>query len=127
LHIRGSFRGLTSPRSIFMVGWQYSIASAFERLRAEWRIKRESVRIARTIYPPLWENVRRKIPGTSGSDLTVYAKVRAAQLAQEKVDVIMQANPALSGTFATRLLLKSTDRAVDSVLAAVANARRAAA
>jgi hypothetical protein len=110
-----------------MVGWQYSIASAFERLRAEWRIKRESVRIARTIYPPLWENVRRKIPGTSGSDLTVYAKVRAAQLAQEKVDVIMQANPALSGTFATRLLLKSTDRAVDSVLAAVANARRAAA
>jgi hypothetical protein len=110
-----------------MVGWQYSIASAFERLRAEWRIKRESVRIARTIYPPLWENVRRKIPGTSGSDLTAYAKVRAAQLAQEQVDVIMHANPALTGAFATRLLLKSTDRAVDSVLDAVANARRAAA
>jgi hypothetical protein len=110
-----------------MVGWQYSIASAFERLRAEWRIKRESVRIARTIYLPLWENVRRKIPGTSVSDLTVYAKVRAAQLAQEQVDAIMQANPELPGAFATRLLLKSTARAVDSVLNAVANARRAAA
>ena len=110
-----------------MLGWQYSITSAFERLRAEWRIKRESVRIARTIYPPLWENVRRKIPNRSGSDLTVYAKARAAQLAQEHVDFILQTNPALSGAFATRLLLKSADRAVDSVLDAVANARRAAA
>jgi hypothetical protein len=110
-----------------MVGWQYSITSAIERLRAEWRIKRESVRIARTIYPPLWENVRRKIPNTSGSDLMVYAKVRAVQLAQEQVDVIIQANPALSGAFATRRLLNSTDRAVNSVLDAVANARRAAA
>jgi hypothetical protein len=116
-----------TARSGFMVGWQYSIASAFERLRAEWRIKRESIRIARTIYPPLWENVRRKIPGTSAGDLTMYAKVRAAQLAQEQVDAIMQANPALSGAFATRLLLKSADRAVESVLDAVANARRATA
>jgi hypothetical protein len=110
-----------------MVGWQYSIASAFERLRAEWRIKRESVRIARTIYPHLWENVRRKIPGTNASDLTAYAKVRAAQLAQEQVDVFVQANSALPGAFATRLLLKSTDRAVDSVMVAVASARRVAA
>ena len=110
-----------------MVGWQYSIASAFERLRAEWRIMRESVRIARTIYPALWENVRRKIPHTSATDLTEYAKVRAAQLAQKEVNAVMQANPSLSGTFATRLLLKSTDRAVNSVLEAVANARRAAA
>ena len=106
-----------------MDGLQHSIASLFDRWRAEWR----SVRIARTIYPALWENVRRKIPNTSGTDLTEYAKVRAAQLAQEQVDVIMQANPALSGAFATRLLLKSTDRAVNSVLEAVANARRAAA
>ena len=106
-----------------MDGLQHSIASVFDRWRAEWR----SVRIARTIYPALWENVRRKIPDTNGTDLTEYAKVRAAQLAQEQVDVIMQANPALSGAFATRLLLRSTDRAVNSVLEAVANARRAAA
>ena len=106
-----------------MNGLQHSIASVFDRWRAEWR----SVRIARTIYPPLWENVRRKIPHTSATELTEYAKVRAAQLAQEQVDAIMQANPALSGAFATRLLLKSTQRAITSVLAAVANARRAAA
>ena len=106
-----------------MDGLQDSIASVFDRWRAEWR----SVRIARTIYPTLWENVRRKIPSTSGTDLTEYAKVRAAQLAQEQVDAVMQANPALSGSFATRLLLKSTERAVNSVLEAVSNARRAAA
>jgi hypothetical protein len=106
-----------------MNGLQHSIASVFDRWRAEWR----SVRIARTIYPPLWENVRRKIPNTSGTELTEYAKVRAAQLAQEQVDAVMQANPALSGAFATRLLLKSTERAVNSVLEAVADARSAAA
>jgi hypothetical protein len=103
-----------------MVG-RHSIASVFDRWRAEWR----SVRIARAIYPALWENVRRKIPITSGSDLTEYAKVRAAQLAQQQVDAVMQANPELSGAFATRLLLKTTDRAVNSVLEAVADARRA--
>ena len=106
-----------------MDGLQHSIASLLDRWRAEWR----SVGIARTIYPALWESVRRKIPDTSGTDLTEYAKVRAAQLAQEQVDVIMQANPALSGAFATRLLLKSTDRALNSILEAVANARRAVA
>jgi hypothetical protein len=106
-----------------MDGLQHSIGSLFDGWRAEWR----SVRIARSIYPTLWENVRRKIPNTSKTDLKEYAKVRAAQLAQEQVDIIMQANPALSGSFATRLVLKSTDRAVNYVLGAVANARRAAA
>ena len=106
-----------------MDGLQHSIASVFDRWRAEWH----SVRIARTIYPALWENVRRKIPNSSGPNLTEYAKVRAAQLAQEQVDVMMHANPALSGAFATWLLLKSTDRAVKLVLESVANARRAAA
>jgi hypothetical protein len=100
---------------------QHSIVSMFDRWRAEWR----SVRIARTIYPALWENVRRKVPHTSATGLAEYAKVRAAQLAQEQVDVIMRANPALSGAFATRLLIKSTDRAVRSVLDAATNARRA--
>ena len=102
---------------------QHSIPSVFDRWRAEWR----SVRIARTIYPALWENVRRKICDTSGTDLAAYAKVRAAQLAQRQVDVIMQGNPALSGAFATRLLLKSTERAVTLVMEAVAKARRKAA
>jgi len=106
-----------------MDGFPHSIASVIDRWRAEWR----SVRIACTIYPALWENVRRKIPNTSVGDLTEYAKVRAAQLAQEQVDAIMQVNPALSGTFATRLLLKSTERALTLVLEAVANARRKAA
>src|SRR6478752_7133778 len=106
-----------------MEGLQHSFASVCDRWRAEWRL----VRVARTIYPTLWESVRRKIPSTSGTDLAEYAKVRAAQLAQEQVDGIMQANPALSGAFATRLLLKSTDRAVHSVLEAVADARSAAA
>jgi hypothetical protein len=105
-----------------MDGLQHSMASVFDRWRADWR----SVRIARAIYPTLWAHVRRKIPNTSGTELAEYAKVRAAQLAQEHVDAVMQANPALSGAFATRLLLKSTDRAVNSVLEAVANARRAA-
>ncbi len=106
-----------------MDGWQQSIACVFDRCRAEWR----SLRIARTIYPMLWENVRRKIPETRGTDLNEYANVRAAQLAQEQVDVITQANPALSGAFATRLLIKSTERAVSLVLDAVTNARRSAA
>jgi hypothetical protein len=106
-----------------MDGLPQSIAYVFERWRAEWR----SFRIARMIYPVLWENVRRKIPILNGTELAEYARVRAAQLAQEQVDDIMQANPALSGAFATQLLLKTTDRAVDAVLAAVAKARRSAA
>ncbi len=106
-----------------MDGLQYSIASVFDRWRAEWR----SFRIARIIYPALWDSVRRKISNTNTADFAEYAKVRAAQLAQEQVDVIMRANPVLSGAFATHLLVKSTDRAVDSVLDAVANARRTAA
>jgi hypothetical protein len=115
--------GINMAESFFMDGSQHCIASVFDRWRAEWR----SIRIARTIYPTLWENVRRKIPDTNGTDLAEYAKVRAAQLSQEQVDVIMQANPALSGAFAAHLLLKSTDRAVNSVLDAVANARCAVA
>jgi hypothetical protein len=110
-----------------MVGWQHSIASAFEHLRAEWRIKRESVRVARTIYPALWESDRRKIPDTNRTELTAYTSVRAAQLAQVEVDVIMRANRTLPGSFATRLLSKSADRATNLVIDAVANARRAAA
>jgi hypothetical protein len=114
---------LSHAENFIMDSLQFSITSIFDRWRAQWR----SVRIARTIYPALWESVRRKIPNTNETDLAEYAKVRAAQLAQQQVDVIMQANLALSGAFATRLLIKSTDRAVNLVLEAVTNARRAAA
>ena len=105
-----------------MDGLQHSIVSVFDGLRAEWR----SFRIARTIQPSLWENVRRKIPNTSATELTEYAKVRAAQLAQEQVDAIIRGNPAMPGAFATRLVVRSTERAVNAVMEAVANARRAA-
>jgi hypothetical protein len=110
-----------------MAQWPHSVVSAIGRWRLKWRASRESVIIAREIYPTLWENVRRKIASTSEIDLTAYAKMRAAQLSQERVDSLMQANPALSGTFATQLLLKATGRATDLVMAAVTSARRSAA
>jgi hypothetical protein len=114
-------------KEFYMAKWPHSVVSAIGRWRLEWRTTRESVIIAREIYPTLWENVRRKLATTSDNDLTVYAKVRAAQLSQERVDSRMQANPALSGAYATQLLLKATDRATDLVVAAVASARRSAA
>ena len=104
-----------------MNGLSPSISAVFDRWRAAW----QSVRIARMIYPVLWENVRRKIPGARGTtDLTEYAQVRAAQLVQEHVDIMMQSDPALSGAFATQLLNRSTDRAVKLVSEAAANACR---
>jgi hypothetical protein len=106
-----------------MDGFQHSIASLFDGWRVEWR----SVRIARSIYPALWESVRRKISNPNVTDLTQYAQVRAAQLAQEQVDLIMQADPSLSGAFATRLLRRSAERAVNAILKAIMDARRAAA
>ena len=110
-----------------MANWPHSVVLAIGRWRLEWRIQRESAAIARKVYPVLWENVRRKIAGMSETDLIDYAKVRAAQLSQERVDCLMQSNPELSGAFATRLLLKSTGLATALVLSAVANARRSAA
>jgi hypothetical protein len=110
-----------------MASWPHSVVLAIGRWRLEWRIQRESAVIAREIHSALWESVRRKIAGLSENDLTDYAKVRAAQLSQERVDCLMQADPELSGAFATRLLLKSTERATELVLSAVASARRSAA
>jgi hypothetical protein len=106
-----------------MDGFQHFSAFVFDGWQAEWR----SFRIARAIYPALWEIVRRKIPGTNETEFAQYSKAGAAQLAQEQVVAIMQENSALSGVCATRLLLRSTERAVKVVLAAVANARRSAA
>jgi hypothetical protein len=107
--------------------WSRSIISAIARWHLQCQIRREAMRIAREIYPSLWESVRRKIASSSVHDLTAYAEVRAAQLSQEQVDSLLRANPALSGAFATQVLLKATDRATDLVVAAAASARRSAA
>jgi hypothetical protein len=107
--------------------WLNTVFSAMGRWRRERRINRESLRIAREIYAPLWEDVRRKVASNNENDLIAYAKVRAAQLSQERVDSLMQTNPGFSGAFATRLLVKSTDRATDLVLSAAARARHTAA
>ena len=101
--------------------------SAVARWRLERRIKRESMRISSEIFPTLWENVRRKITSDNKNELPAYIKTRAAQLSQERVDALLQANSELSGVFATRLLLRSAERATDSILAAVASAQRSAA
>ena len=108
-----------SRLSSFMYGWSHWTVSALTRWRLEWRVKRESARIARVIYPALLESVRRKLPSTSLAELTEYAGVRAAQLSQERVDSIMRGNSELPGTFATRILLKSVEQSTNSVLAAV--------
>ena len=105
-----------------MAGW----LAAMGRWRLERRMNREAAKIAGEIYPALWENVRRKIASASETELTAYAKVRAAQLSQERIDARMQADPALSGAYATQLLIKATGLATVQVLAEV-NARRSAA
>ena len=110
-----------------MARWPQSLVAALGRWRLELLINREAMRIAREIYPLLWENVRRKIAGASEKDLAAYAKVRAAQLSQERIDGRMLANPALPGAYATKLLVKATDRALGLVLEAAADARRSAA
>lgn len=103
------------------------LKNIFSKLRLARRIRRESKRIAGEIYPTLWENVRRKVASSTQKELHTYAKVRAAQLSQERIDTLMLAEPHLSGAFATRLLVASTDRAMRLVLATVASARRSAA
>lgn len=110
-----------------MAQWSHSVVSAIWRWRLEWRARRKSEIIARKVYPELWEDVRRKIASSSGTELTAYAEVRAAQLSQEQVDALIRADPALSGAFATQVLLKATSRATDLVMAAAARARQSAA
>jgi hypothetical protein len=110
-----------------MAGWKHSAVAAIGRWRLDRKMNREALTIAREISGALWENVRRKIAGATENDLAAYAKVRAAQLCQERVDELMQANPAVPGVYATQLLLKTTDRAVAMALAAAANATKSAA
>jgi len=110
-----------------MAGWPHSVVAALRRWRVERQTNREAISIAREIYPALWENVRRKIGSTSENDLKDYAKVRAAQLSQERIDARMQANRALPGAYATQLLIKATGHAMDLVLKAAASAKRSAA
>lgn len=110
-----------------MVKWPHSIVSAIGQWRLEWRIRRASAVIVREIYPELWDSVRRKIASDSARDLREYAQVRAAQLSQEQVDVLVRASPTLPGAFATQVLVKATNRATELVVTAAASARRSAA
>jgi hypothetical protein len=110
-----------------MRGWTHSVVAAIGSWRLERQTNWQAARIARDIHPALWESVRRKIASASANDLAAYAKVRAAQLSQECIDSRMQANPALSGAYASKLLAKATSRALALVLATAASARRSAA
>ena len=110
-----------------MAGWPRSFSYAIGQWRLKRRIRRDSIRIAREINPTLWENVRRKVASSSEKELMAYAKARAAQLCHERIDVMMQADATLSGDFATQLLVKSTDRAIQLVRQALVSARRSAA
>jgi hypothetical protein len=107
--------------------WPKSVGATISNWRVEWRLQREALKISREIYPTLWENVRRKIANTSEKELSAYAELRAAQLSQERIDSLMQAEMSLSGAFAARLLVKSAGRATTLVLAEVTRARRTAA
>ena len=107
--------------------WPKPLTKLVSRLQLDRRSRRESKRIAREIYPTLWENVRRKMAGSSEKGLHDYAKVRAAQLSQEHIDSLMQAEPHLSGAFATSVLVKSTERALKMIQSNLASARRSAA
>ena len=107
--------------------WSHLLTKLISRCQLDWRVRRESKRIAREIYPVLWENVRRKMTGLNEKELHAYAKVRAAQLSQEQIDSLMQAEPHLPGVFASRLLVKATNRALRLITANLANTRRSAA
>lgn len=109
------------------MAWPQSLWSAIRRWLLKRRISRHSKEITQEIYPSLWENVRRKVATASAEDLAAYASVRAAQLAQERVDSIMSAEPSLSAEFATSLLLQSTERATKLVLGTAATVLRSAA
>ena len=82
--------------------------------------------IAREIYPVLWDSVRTKVAGTN-AEITKYAELRAAQLSQERIDILLLTDPSMSGIFGTQLVLKASKRAVQLVLEAAASARRSAA
>jgi len=107
--------------------WPPSFARFVSRCQLDRRVKREAKRIAGEIYPALWESVRRKMAGSSEKELRAYAKVRAAQLSQLQIDALMQPEPHLSGAFATRVLIQSTERALRMIQVAVEAAHRSAA
>jgi hypothetical protein len=109
-----------------MPNWPRPLTKLISRLQLNWRIRREAKRIAREIYPSLWENVRRKVASSNEKELHAYAKLRAAQLSQVRIDSLMLAEPNLSGAFAAQLLVASINRAMRLVLATLASARRSA-
>jgi hypothetical protein len=98
-------------------------ATWIQTLRFNLRARRESRRIATQIQPKLWEDVRRKLPGTSRQELANYAQVRAAQLIQPRVDALLTRHRALPGLFGTLLLTRTTERAVEGIMRSVARAQ----
>jgi hypothetical protein len=111
----------------YMPVWPRPVASLISNYQLNRWISRESKRIAGEIYPSLWESVRRKMADSSAKELNAYAKVRTAQLSQERIDALMLAEPHLSGAFASRLLVSCTDRALRQLAVNLTNARRSAA
>jgi hypothetical protein len=107
--------------------WPNPVVRLISSYQLNRRISRESKRIAGEIHPALWESVRRKTAGSSGKELNAYAKIRTAQLSQERIDALMLTEPHLSGAFASRLLVSSTNRALKLLAMNLANASRSAA
>lgn len=94
------------------------ISSWIANWRTDRQVKRESVRISQAIYPTLWEDVCRKLPTSSRTELAEYANIRAAQLVQPHVDTLVKQYTNLDGVFGSVLVVKSSERAVRSTLAA---------
>ncbi len=105
-----------------------AISSAIQRWQLRRRVNRAAKKIAREIYPELWENVRRKLtPKINHAEVASYARVRAAQLSQERVDLLMQANLEFSGDLASRVVVRSAEIATGLVVSAASNLPRVAA
>ncbi len=72
----------------------------------KFRLARRSTRIARLIFPTLWESAKHKIGSgrEHRSDLNEYAKSRGAQLAQAHVDEFVASNPRFSSAHRVQLV-----------------------
>jgi len=100
-----------------------SISSWIASWQTGRHVNRESVRISQEIYPTLWEDVCRKLPSSSQTELAEYANIRAAQLAQPHVDMLLKQCTSLDGVFGSVLVVKSSERAARSTLAAALRTR----
>lgn len=96
-------------------------------LRSAWTLARStlpvstSTRMALQISPELWENARRKLRKKAHVDKSFreYVGVRAAQLAQLKVDELVRSQSRIAGAVANKLILKASQTATKMILAKV--------